>query len=90
METDYRRFPLRALACAENRCSLGRVIVLMNSARRKRNADQSSSIATMRTGSNPASPIDAQPVSRLNSQVYFFELPFGYASETSEAISGSN
>ena len=57
--------------------SSGRVMFLMNSARRKRRADQSSSIATMRTGSKPASPIDGHPLSRLNSQVYFFELFFG-------------
>ena len=44
------------------RYSSGRVMFLMNSARRKRSADQSSSIATMRTGSKPASPWTATAV----------------------------
>jgi len=42
---------------------------LMYSTRRKRNADQSSSIATMRTLSNPAFFNTSQPRSRLKSQV---------------------
>src|SRR5271157_1199082 len=45
----------RALPWAVIRCSLARVIFLMNSTRRKRRADQSSSMATPRTGSKPAS-----------------------------------
>src|SRR5262245_20803568 len=54
----------------------------MKSTRRKRTADQSSSIATMRTGSNPALPSSAQPLSRLSSQLYFFDDCFGYANHT--------
>src|ERR1019366_5418030 len=41
----------RALPCADIRCSLPRVSVLMNSARRNRTAEKSSSIATILTGS---------------------------------------
>src|SRR6516164_7399291 len=41
--------------------SAGRFICLMNSTRRNRTADQSSSIATMETGSNPSFPSGAQP-----------------------------
>src|SRR5262249_52138347 len=40
---------------------------LMNCLRRKRSADQSSSMATMRTESNPACSSTLQPLSRLNS-----------------------
>ncbi len=40
-----------------------------NSLRRKRIADQSSSIATMRTVSKPAASIACQPLSRLNSHL---------------------
>ena len=50
---------------------------LMNSARRNRSAVQSSSIATCRTVSKPSFFSTAQPVSRLNSQVYLREVPFG-------------
>jgi hypothetical protein len=50
---------------------------LMNRARRKRSADQSSSTATWRTVSNPDSRRTFQPLSRLNSQVYCFDVPFG-------------
>src|ERR1035438_6914357 len=46
----------RALPWGVMRCSLARVIFLMNSTRRKRRADQSSSMATARTGSKPAWP----------------------------------
>ena len=49
----------------------------MNRARRKRSADQSSSTAIWRTVSNPVSRRTFQPLSRLNSQVYFFDVPFG-------------
>jgi hypothetical protein len=73
----YRRF-----ASAVIRCSLARVIVLINSTRLKRTADQSSSMATILTGSKPAAPMPAQPLSRLNSHLYFFEVPFGYANQT--------
>src|SRR5690348_17970239 len=50
---------------------------LMNSTRRNRSAVQSSSIATCRTVSKPSFFSTAQPVSRLNSQVYLREVPFG-------------
>ena len=50
---------------------------LMYLVRRNLNADQSSSIATMRTLSNPAARSTSQPESRLNSHVYRFELFFG-------------
>src|ERR1700679_1742003 len=42
---------------------------LTYSKRRKRSADQSSSIATMRTDSKPAARMTFQPESRLNSQL---------------------
>ena len=45
-------------------------MVLMCSTLRKRRADQSSSTATIRTGSNPAAPRVRQPESRLNSHLY--------------------
>src|SRR5271166_4695902 len=54
----------------------------MNSFRRKRSAVQSSSMATARTVSNPSFFSDAHPVSRLKSQVYFFDVPLGYANHT--------
>ena len=50
---------------------------LMNSTRRNRSAVQSSSIATCRTVLKPSFFSTAQPVSRLNSQVYLREVPFG-------------
>ena len=50
---------------------------LMNSLRRKRRAVQSSSMATERTVSKPASLSAAQPVSRLKSHLNFFEVPLG-------------
>ena len=50
---------------------------LMYAIRRKRSADQSSSIATCRTVSKPASRSTSQPVSRLKSQRYRFEVPLG-------------
>ena len=43
----------------------------------KRRADQSSSIATCRTGRKPAAERASQPVSRLKSQWYFFDVPLG-------------
>jgi hypothetical protein len=49
----------------------------MNATRRKRLPVQSSSMATIRTGSKPASPSAVLPVSRLISLVYFFDVPFG-------------
>ena len=49
----------------------------MNSARRKRFADQSSSIATSRTVSKPASPSGVQPVCMLKSHESRFDVPFG-------------
>ena len=70
------------LARSVRRCSLGRVMSLMNFARRKRTADQSSSIATIRTGSKPSRPSASQPRSRLISDLYFFEVPLAYASHT--------
>jgi hypothetical protein len=48
------------------------VMVLMFSAFRNRNALQSSSIATILTGSKPCFPNSFQPLSRLNSHLYFF------------------
>src|SRR5256885_5382753 len=56
--------PALALPALDNAYSLGRLSVLMKPARRKRTADQSSSIATIRTGSKPAAPSGAQPRSR--------------------------
>ena len=53
-----------------------RVMDLMCSTRRKRSADQSSSIATMRTGSKPAAPSTGQPESRLNSHCTFWTSPW--------------
>ena len=50
-----------------------RVRFLMNATRRKRLPVQSSSIATIRTGSKPASPSASLPVSRLISLVYCFD-----------------
>jgi len=47
----------------------GFFVGLTYSTRRKRSADQSSSIATIRTDSNPAPTMTFQPESRLNSQV---------------------
>jgi hypothetical protein len=67
----------RALACSVMRCSGLRVIVLMKVSRRKRAADQSSSIATLRTGSNPKSPRICHPRSWSISLLYRFEEPFG-------------
>src|SRR5262249_9456537 len=64
----YRR-AARFFPAADIACFAARVILPMNSARRKRTADQSSSIATMRTHSKPAAPRAPQPVSRLNSHV---------------------
>src|SRR5580704_15851058 len=72
----------RALPAADIRQCLSRFMVLMNSTRRKRVADQSSSIATARTGSKPASPSACQPRSRLISLLYFFDVPLGYANHT--------
>src|SRR6185437_15773402 len=46
---------------------------------RNLSADQSSSMATIRTLSNPASPSTAHPESRLNSHLYRFDVPLGYA-----------
>jgi hypothetical protein len=43
----------------------------------KRDADQSSSIATLRTPSKPAAPSACQPVSRLISHLYRLEVPSG-------------
>ena len=54
----------RALPWAVMRCSLARVMVLMNSTRRKRTSQPSSSMATALTGSKPNLPT-CQPVSRL-------------------------
>ena len=59
-----------------------RVIVLINSTRRKREDVQSSSIAIIRTGSKPSWPRIFQPLSRLICDLYFFELPWGYANHT--------
>src|SRR4029453_8045303 len=77
-----RRKPARYCFFFVSRTASGRFIVLMNSTRRNRSADQSSSIATMRTGSKPAFPITAQPLSRLIWLVYFLDEPFGYATQT--------
>ncbi len=74
------RFPSLEIAIA-----LLRVNDLICSVLRKRNADQSSSIAICRTGSNPASPSTFQPVSRLNSQAYRREDFLGYATQTIES-----
>ena len=48
---------------------------LMCSTRLNRSADQSSSMATARTVSKPASFNRLQPVSRLKSHWYFFDAP---------------
>src|SRR6185312_5242488 len=49
------------------------------SPRRNLSADQSSSMATIRTLSNPASLSTVHPESRLNSHLYRFDVPLGYA-----------
>src|SRR5207247_5556550 len=54
-----------------------RLMLLMKAARRKRTADQSSSMAIMRTPSKPAAPRARQPPSRLSSHVYRIDVPFG-------------
>src|SRR5947209_2982805 len=54
-------------------------MVLMCSTLRKRRADQSSSMATIRTGSNPAAANTGHPESRLKPHLYRLELPLGYA-----------
>lgn len=51
--------------------------VLMNSLRRKRRALQSSSMAMARTVSKPWDLSLSQPVSRLKSHLYFFDVPLG-------------
>ncbi len=50
---------------------------LMYSTRRKRRAVQSSSMAMARTVSKPAAFKAFQPVSRLKSHLYFFDVPLG-------------
>src|SRR6185312_5251129 len=56
--------------------------VLMYSTRLKRSADQSSSMATWRTVSNPRLRMTSHPVSRLKSHRYRLDVPFGYANQT--------
>src|SRR5262249_38730497 len=58
-----------ALPAADIAWTASRFIVLMNSAPRKRTAVQSSSMATMRTGSKPAVPSAPQLLSRLSSDL---------------------
>src|SRR5271165_3962522 len=54
----------------------------MKLARRKRFADPSSSIATIRTGSKPSWPSTFQPLSLSICDLYLFEVPLGKANHT--------
>src|SRR5436853_5792645 len=63
-------FPATFFLPPEDIARLGsRRIDLMNSARRNLRADQSSSMATIRTPSKPAAPSALQPESRLKSHL---------------------
>lgn len=74
-----RFFFVSAFPVFDRAYAVGRFMTLMNSARRRRLAVQSSSIAIMRTVSKPAAPNAFHPSSRFSSLVYRFELAFGYA-----------